>query len=168
MKSISLFLSTLLCALLLTACQQAPPPPAAEPAAAVEAPAKPDMAQIKSEIQAAENTWAAALNARDINALMALYADDAVSMPDDAPILAGKAAIQTSQAADFKAMPAGQTFTFETMDVFGDGNVVTETGKTTYKDAAGKVTGSGKYVAVWEKRDGKYLCIREIYNSDKK
>jgi len=157
------------CMFLFTACQQpaAEPTATAEPAAA-PAPAAPDMAQIKAEIQAAETAWAAAMNARDVNALMALYTDDAVSMGDDAPMLVGKAAIQAAQEADFKTMPAGQTFTFETMDVFGDGNVVTETGKTTYKDAAGKVTGTGKYMAVWEKRDGKYLCIREIYNSDKK
>ncbi len=59
--------------------------------------AKPDMAQVRSEIVAVENQWAAAQNAKDINALMALYADDAVSMPDGAPTLSGKAAIQKSR-----------------------------------------------------------------------
>ncbi len=158
------------CIFLFTACQQpAEQPPAAttEPGVA-PAPAKPDMAQIKSEIQAAENAWAAALNARDLNALMALYTDDAVSMADKAPMLVGKAAIQTAQEAEFKTMTAGKTFAFEAMDVYGDGDVVTETGKSIYKDAAGKVTGTGKYMAVWQKRDGKYLCLREIYNSDAK
>ena len=169
----SSFLSFMLISmtLLFTACGEPQKEvPAAEPAvvAAPVEPAKPDMAQVKTEIQAAENAWAAALNARDLNALMALYADDAVNMANNAPMLVGKAAIQQHQEKDFKTMPAGMTFTFETMDVFGDGNIVTETGKTTYKDAAGKVTGTGKYMAVFEKRDGKYLCIREIYNSDKK
>ena len=36
------------------------------------------MAAVKAEIQAIETAWAAATNARDVNALMALYADDAV------------------------------------------------------------------------------------------
>lgn len=31
---------------------------------------------------------------KDFTALMAMYADDAVSMPDDSPILSGKAAIE--------------------------------------------------------------------------
>ena len=31
----------------------------------------------------------------------------------------------------------------------------------------GTVT-TGKYVSVFEKRDGKYICIRDIYNSDQK
>ena len=61
---------------------------------------------------------------------------------------------------------AGATVSFETMDVYGDGNVITEVGKTTTKDAAGKVVSSGKYVGVFEKRDGKYVCIRDINNED--
>ncbi len=56
--------------------------------------AKPDMAQVRSEITAVENQWAIAQNAKDIKGLMAPYADDAVSMTDGAPTLSGKAAIQ--------------------------------------------------------------------------
>jgi ketosteroid isomerase-like protein len=43
---------------------------------------------------------------------------------------------------------------------------VTEIGTAISKDASGKVIRTGKYMAVWEKRDGKYICIRDIYNSD--
>jgi ketosteroid isomerase-like protein len=99
---------------------------------------------------------------------MALYADDAVSMPDSEPMQVGKAAIQKAQEAEFKTMPKDMNFTFETMDVYGDGDIVTETGKSIYKDASGKVTGTGKYVAIFKKQDGKYLCIREIFNNDSK
>ena len=31
-----------------------------------------------------------------------------------------------------------------------------------YKDAAGKTIDGGKYIAVFEKRGGKWLCLREI------
>ncbi len=171
----SIFLSAIAAFMLLFySCKEAPETPAADEAAAeteaaaAPAPATPDLAQIKTEIQAVENAWAAALNARDVNALMALYTDDAVSMADNSPILVGKATIQAAQEAEFKTLPAGQTFTFETMDVYGDGDIVTETGKSIYKDAKGKVTGTGKYMAVFRKQDGKYLCLREIYNSDSK
>jgi uncharacterized protein (TIGR02246 family) len=128
--------------------------------------AKPDLAQIRTEIQAIENEWAAAQNAKDINKLMALYADDAVSMPDGAPTLSGKAAIRAQQEKDFAGAPTYASIAFETQDVYGDGNVVTEVGKTIYKDANGKAIRNGKYMAVFEKRNGKYLCIREIYNKD--
>lgn len=129
-----------------------------------EAPA--DLAQIKTDIQSAENAWATALNARDLDALMALYTDDAVSMPDNAPMLVGKDAIRKSQEQEFANTPAGRTYSFEVLDIYANGNTVTETGKSTYKDAAGQVTGTGKYMVVWEKQGGKYLCVREIYNGD--
>lgn len=130
--------------------------------------AKPDLAQIRTEIVAVENQWAAAINAKDINALMALYAEDAVSMQDAGPALVGKAAIQKKQEMDFAAPSKFASIAFETSEVFAQGDVVTELGKTFYKDAAGKTTGTGKYIALFEKKNGKYVCIREIYNSDTK
>lgn len=141
------------CLLAFTACEQA-----------AEAPA--DLAQIKTDIQALENAWAAALSTQDLDALMALYADDAVSMPDNAPMVTGKAAIREQQEREFAGTPAGMTFSFEVLDIYGDGNTVTETGKSTYRDAAGEVTGTGKYMAVWEKQGDTYRCVREIYNDD--
>ena len=129
---------------------------------------KPDMAAVKAEIQAVETAWAAATNARDVNALMALYADDAVSMANNAPSLIGKAAIQKDTETNLAKRPEGSTISFETTEVFGDDQVVTEIGISVMKDAAGKVTSTGKYMAIFEKRDGKYICIREIYNDDAK
>ncbi|MDQ3843928.1 MAG: nuclear transport factor 2 family protein [Bacteroidota bacterium] len=127
-----------------------------------------DMSAVKADIQAIENEWAAAQNAKDITRLMALYADDAVSMPDGEPMLSGKAAIQAKQEKDFTAPAKYASIAFETLDVYGTADEVTEVGKTRYLDAAGKETGAGKYVAVFQKKDGKYKCVREIYNKDSK
>jgi uncharacterized protein (TIGR02246 family) len=129
---------------------------------------KPDMAAVKAEIQAIETAWAAATNARDVDALIALYADDAVSMANNAPSLVGKAAIQKDLEENMKKRPVGSTVSYETTEVFGDDQVVTEIGTSVTKDATGKVTSTGKYIAIFEKRDGKYICIREIYNEDVK
>lgn len=129
---------------------------------------KPDMAMVKAEIQAIETAWAAADNARDVNALLALYADDAVSMSNNNPTLVGKAAIQKDMETNLAKRPQGATVSYETTEVFGDDNIVTEIGKSVTKDASGKVTSTGKYIAIFEKRDGKYVCIREIYNDDAK
>jgi uncharacterized protein (TIGR02246 family) len=129
---------------------------------------KPDMAAVKAEIQAIETAWAAATNARDVNALMALYADDAISMANNSPSLVGKAAIQKDLEENMKKRPEGSTVSYETTEVFGDDQVVTEIGTSVTKDATGKVTSTGKYIAIFEKRDGKYICIREIYNDDVK
>ncbi len=126
------------------------------------------MAAIKTEIQTLENQYAAAYNARDLKAITALYTDDVVSMVDDAPMLMGKAAIQKDYEATFLKNPPGVAISFDIVDVFGDGNTVTEVGKTIRKDAAGKVISTGKYMAIWEKHDGKYLCVRDISNDDAK
>jgi uncharacterized protein (TIGR02246 family) len=125
-----------------------------------------DLSTIKEEIQVLENNWAAALNARDIETLMGMYTDDAISMPDGKPMLSGKDAIRKQQEEEFSSSPEGMTFEFETLDVYGTADLVTEIGKSTYKDSTGKMIGSGKYVAIWKKQDGQYLCIREIYNND--
>ena len=167
MKKAILLVTYVSCVLLFTSCQEAEKKETATETTIAE-PAKPDLTQIRSEIVAIETAWAAAQNAKDVNALMAMYADDAVSMPDGEPMLTGKAAIQKKLEADFAKPSKYASVAFETMDVFAQGDVVTEVGKTMYKDAAGKTTAGGKYIAVFEKRDGKYLCIREIYNQDSK
>ena len=129
---------------------------------------KADLAEERSEIVAIETARAAALNAKDINALMVLYAEDAQSMPDEAPILSGKSAIQQQLEKDFANPPSYSSVAFETTDLFAQGDFATEIGKSMYKDAAGKITANGKYVAVFQKQDGRYLCVRDIYNRDAK
>ncbi len=130
--------------------------------------AKADLVKIKAEIQELESSWAAADNARDTNAVAAFYADDAVSMSNDKPSISGKEAIRKDIAEGLSKRTKGSTLAYDVIDVFGDDNVATETGKITTKDSTGKVTYTGKYMAVWEKRDGKFICVRDISNDDAK
>ena len=128
----------------------------------------PDMSKIKDEIQALNTAWANAANAKDAATILDLYADDAISMPDDAPALVGKSAIQKDMEADFASSRIRKTVTYETVEVFGDEKRVTETGTVIAKDATGKVAYTEKYMTLWEKRNGKWVCIRDIYNDDAK
>lgn len=130
--------------------------------------AKPDLAKLKAEIQKIESSWAAADNARNANAIAAFYADDAISLSTNKPMLVGKAAIQKDIEESLLKRTKGSTVAYDVMDVFGDENTVTEVGKTTVKDASGKVKSTGKYMAIWEKRNGKFICVRDIYNDDMK
>lgn len=130
--------------------------------------AEPDMSAIKTEIQALETAWSTAENSGDVAALLAFYSEDAVSMGSGSPMAVGKAAIQKEIEKGMASRPVGTTVSYEVLDVFGDENTITEVGKTTRMDAAGKVISSGKYMAIWEKRDGKYICVRDISNSDSK
>jgi len=144
----------------------APAPKTTE--ATVQVEAKPDMAAIKAEIQALESNWAAADNARDANAVSAFYADDAVSMSPNKPPLAGKAAIDADIAEGLAKRASGSTVSYDVLEIYGNEEVVTEVGKATTKDVSGNVISTGKYMAVWEKRNGKFICIRDIYNDDAK
>ncbi len=144
----------------------APAPKVTETPVKVEV--KPDMAAIKAEIQALESSWSAADNARDANAVAAFYADDAISMSNDKPSQTGKVAILADIETGMGKKAVGNTVAYETLEVFGDENIVTEIGKSTEKDASGNVVSTGKYMAVWEKRNGNYICIRDIYNNDAK
>lgn len=139
-----------------------------EEEAAVPEIAKPDMMAIKAEIQTLENAWAKADNERDAPALAAMYADDAQSLSNNRPTTTGKVEILKDIEANLSKKAKGTTIAFDVADVFGNENQVTEVGKTTVKDASGKVTYTGKYMAIWEKRDGKYICVRDISNDDAK
>ena len=127
-----------------------------------------DPAQLKKEIQEQETAWANADNARDINALAAFYADDAISLASDKPMLVGNSAIKKDMEEALAKRPKGAKTSYEVMDVYGAGNYATEVGKTTRMDSTGKVTSTGKYMAIWEKRNGKWICIRDIGNEDAK
>ena len=128
---------------------------------------KTDMATLKTQIQELENTWAEADNARDAEKVSSFYAEDAVIMPADKPMMNGREAIKEDIEKGLAARAQGSTVKYEVLDIYGDEKVVTEIGKSTRMDAAGKVVSTGKYVAIWEKRDGKYECVREMSFNDK-
>ena len=71
--------------------------------------AKPDMGKLKASIQALENSWATADNARDTNAIAAVYAEDAISYSNNKPMLVGRAAIQKDIAAGIAKRAKGAT-----------------------------------------------------------
>ncbi len=128
----------------------------------------PDLSNIKAEIIAIEDAWATAFNAKDVATIVGFYADDAISMNDDQPMLVGKAAIQKGVEEEMARRKGITKVVFETLDLYGDENRVTEVGKTTITDSTGKVIYTGKYMAVWEKRNGKWLTVRDISNDDAK
>lgn len=147
----------LLCFIALVSCQLTPTETPTDPTG------KPDLAKIRVEIQALETEFGNAATRHDLDALLEYYADDAISLVNDAPMRVGKAAIVDHYKNDI--MADGKIHVYQTIDVFAEGNMVLETGKSTSTDAAGKVS-TGKYMALYEKRNGHYVCIREMYNND--
>lgn len=155
-RTIVLF-TFLLSQIVWAGCQPAPKETPTDPAG------KPNLAQIRTEIQALETEFGNATTNNDLDALLEYYADDAISLADDAPMLVGKQAI--GEYYQKHIMGDGKTHVYQTIDIFTEGDLVVETGKSTLTDAAGQVS-TGKYMALYEKRNGQYVCLREIYNSD--
>ncbi len=131
-----------------------------------------DLTKVKEEVSAIATAWQNAINAKDLDAQMALFADDMKSFaPNESP-KTSKAEIKTAmEEAMKKAMEkdstaVGGTVEFITNEVFADGNLAVELGSWVDKDAEGNVSDKGNYFTVLEKRDGKYMIVRDIWNSE--
>lgn len=121
---------------------------------------------VKAQIMAMEAAYAAASNAKDVDGVAAYYAADAQSMANDEPTRVGMDAIKAGIQKELAADTSGATVSFETTGVWAAGNYATETGTSTVKDKSGNVIRTGKYMTLFELRDGKYIAIRDMWNND--
>ena len=126
-----------------------------------------DKELIKKEIQAIENTFAAHYNSKNTDSIT-YYADDAKSFFIGRSPITGKDSILEYLKNDIKAIEKGIKFSFTTNEVHvsNDGMNVTEIGEYKLLASTGTKIESGNYFSVFEKRNGKYFCIRDIATSD--
>lgn len=118
-------------------------------------------------MRAATVTWAAGYNAGDVDKIAALYAEDAIAMPPGAPAAKGRAAIRAYLAADTAAAKAGGVKLSLADDGMGvSGSLGWHSGTVTVTNAAGATLETGKWLETWRKADGKWLMIRDIWNTD--
>lgn len=127
-----------------------------------------DKVQIKNDIQAMENKMAEMYNNRELIG-EEYYADDAVSFSQNKPPLTGKAAIDKSIEEDLKSFQKGNQIAFVANEIFpsADGNQVMEVGSYRVSDSTSTAIYTGNYMAFFEKRDGKYVCVRDMAASDR-
>jgi uncharacterized protein (TIGR02246 family) len=121
-----------------------------------------DMEKAKTEIQALENTYAAAELAKDAAGVAAYYAEDAVSYNRNKEPTIGRAAIQERIAKRIAADTSGNKPTYTVVDIFADGNQLVEIGSFLQANLAGLPADKGYYMSCFEKRDGKYQCVRDM------
>lgn len=121
-----------------------------------------DMEQLKAEIQAMEDAYAAGGKAKDADAVVAYYSDDAVSYGRNQVPLQGKAAIREDMASGFAKDTTGGYSVYKVVDLYAEGNMAVEIGSWTEFDAAGNEKEKGHYMSYFEKRDGKYVCVRDM------
>ena len=111
--------------------------------------------------------WVAAYNAGDVDKIVALYAEDAIVMPPDAPSASGHAAIRAHMTKDIASTKAaGVTLSDVNSSAGASGDLGWHAGSFAVLDADGKTVGTGKYSEIWQKKNGKWLIIRDIWNND--
>ena len=121
-----------------------------------------DIEKVKPEIQAMEDAFAAAEKAKDADKVVAYYSDDAVSYGRNRVPEVGKAAIKESLAKRLAADTIGNLNVYKVVDLFGEGNMLVEIGSWTEMTPAGAEVNKGHYMSYFQKRDGKYVCVRDM------
>jgi ketosteroid isomerase-like protein len=126
-----------------------------------------DKEQIKKDIQAKEDEFAAVYNAGEMKNI-GYYADDAVSFSQNNPPMVGKSAIIEYLKANIDSLSKANKISFTTNEVFvsNDGEQVVEIGSYKVVDADNKLINKGNYITLFVKRDGKYVCLRDMSASD--
>ncbi len=138
-------LSTLPFFLMILGCNQAP------------------MSTDPSAIVAATQAWEAALNAKDVDALVALYTSDARVLPPGAEMASGSAGVRTVFGGIIDAGISGELTSIESK-VFGD--MAYDVGTLTLR-ADGAVVGTGKFIVTMRRGDdGEWLITNDIWNMD--
>ena len=116
-----------------------------------------------SEIHARSAEFDAAINGGDIDALVALYTDDARIMPPNASMTMGLDAVR----AEFGGMiDAGLKSKLTSIQTSVSGDIAYNIGTFTLS-AGDTVVDEGKFVETWQRgADGAWRISNDIYNSD--
>jgi uncharacterized protein (TIGR02246 family) len=138
-------LATLPLFLMITGCDQAPP--SADP----------------SVLSSQTEAWEAALNAKDLDGLVALYTSDARILPPNGEMASGSEAI----AAEFGGMiDAGLSGELTSIEARLSGDVGYDVGTYTLMDGD-TVIDTGKFIETFHRGDdGVWLITNDIWNSD--
>jgi len=135
-------------------------PKKAEPEAVVI-----DKEQIKQEIQAKENAFAEIYNTGVVKNI-GYYAEDAITFYQNmAPLKSREERIKFLEN-DVRSNTNKISFTTNEVFVSNDGEQVVEIGYYSVVDSTNSPINTGNYMSLFVKRDGKYVCLRDMSASD--
>ena len=131
--------------------------------------AEPNVAEIRSAIEAANTKSMAGMLSGDMAAALGSYSESSIMMMPGMPMMNGRAAIETGMKGMMDMMKVNAA-SFNTQDVMVSGDMAVETGTfsmTTTMKGGKPMTDNGKYLTVWKHQpDGSWKAIRDINNSD--
>ena len=126
------------------------------------------IAEQHSDINGAIGSLEAALNGGDAAAAAAVYTEDAILLPPDAPRIDGREGIAGFWGAMFEAGVGDVVLETAELDMLGDTAIETGTWQVSVPDGnGGTVTPSGKYIVVWKRgADGGWMAQQDIWNDN--
>lgn len=137
-------------------------------ACARHAPSNLDTTADETALRAADDTFERALHSGEVEMVTALYAEDAVLLPAGAPPVRGREAIREFFKSAVAERKPGESTTGTLSDravgVSGDLGWSSGTSKVTKPD--GTTIFTGKFLSVSRKVNGKWLYVRDTWNSD--
>jgi len=135
------------------------------------APPQPDVAAIRASIEDYNEVLAEAMMKNDTETIMSYYAEGAISMPSNGPLLRGKEEIKKYSDRMHEMGMKITAAKFITVEVNAAGDLAYEIGTYEMSFEMGKMGSgddNGKYMSVWKKQaDGSWKVYAEIWNSNK-
>ena len=113
--------------------------------------------------------WSAAVEKKDLDAIMSFYAPDATAVWPDAPAAHGSDAIRAAWIELLKTPGLVLRFTPERIDVANAGDIAADFGKveSEFDGPNGRVQDVAKYLLVWQKINGEWKAYYDSFNSNK-
>jgi ketosteroid isomerase-like protein len=125
--------------------------------------------KVAKAIVVADEKWSVACMSHQLDKTLSFYADDAVLLAPNSPILSTKKAIRTAwtdmtaptSAVSWKATKVVAARSGEMAYCYGSYDL-------SMMDASGKmIKDHGKFVEIWKKQaDGSWKCAVDMFNSD--
>lgn len=118
-------------------------------------------------VHAADQAWQKAYNGGDLATVVALYDAQAILYPPASPPIQGSAAIKAYFSKDIlESAKAGVVFVLDPKPDGGvSGDIGWASGTYVVKTKAGKIVDRGWYFSVSQRKDGKWVYLRDAFNS---
>lgn len=138
------------------------------PSCTIEKPAEVNTLNEAKAVQALSQEWLKAEIAKDIPKIMSYYAEDAMEMASNTPVVIGKEPIQKWYETWLRPEGVSMTFATEEVKVSNSLDMAVERGTYHFvqNNAGGQIDDIGKYVTVWKKVKGEWKVAIDTATSD--
>lgn len=123
----------------------------------------------RERIAELQQQWVQAVAERDVDAIVGFYAEDAWFLPAGSPAMRGRDAIR-DYWEKVLAEPPWRKLTFGPEDIRfrQDGDLAIDVGssRTVVAEDGTETVRKGKYLIVWERRDGEWKVTADAFNAN--